>query len=51
MYPLPVITLLAALANDSRVARYLLPFPIVGAGIAVYHLLVENGVVEQSRSC
>jgi len=48
MYPLSIITLLAALAGDHRVARYLLPLPIVGAGVSVYHLLVENGVVEQA---
>jgi disulfide bond formation protein DsbB len=51
MYPLTVTTLLAALANDHRVARYLLPLPLVGAGISIYHLLVENGVVEQRQSC
>ena len=42
---------LAALANDRRVARYLLPLPLVGAGISVYHLLVENGVVKQAQAC
>jgi disulfide bond formation protein DsbB len=51
MYPLSIITLLAALANDRRVARYLLPLPVVGAGVSVYHLLVENGVVEQAKAC
>ncbi|HKG44556.1 MAG TPA: disulfide bond formation protein B [Gaiellaceae bacterium] len=51
MYPLTIITLLAALANDRRVARYLLPLPLVGAGVSVYHLLVENGVVEQAQAC
>jgi disulfide bond formation protein DsbB len=51
MYPLSIVTLLAALAGDHRVARYLLPIPVVGAGISVYHLLVENGVVEQARAC
>jgi disulfide bond formation protein DsbB len=51
MYPLSIITLLAALAADHRVARYLLPLPIVGAGIAVYHLLVENRVIEQTKAC
>jgi disulfide bond formation protein DsbB len=51
MYPLSIITLLAALANDRRAARYLLPLPLVGAGISVYHLLVENGVVEQAKAC
>jgi disulfide bond formation protein DsbB len=51
MYPLAIVTLLAALFDDHRVARYLLPLPLVGAGVAVYHLLVENGVVAQSQSC
>ena len=51
MYPLSIITLLAALADDRRAARYLLPLPLVGAGVSVYHLLVENGVVGQSNEC
>jgi len=51
MYPLALLTLLAALANDYRVARYLLPLPVIGAGISVYHLLVENGVVNEAQSC
>jgi hypothetical protein len=33
------------------VSRYLLPLPLVGAGVSVYHLLVENGVVGQSSAC
>ena len=51
MYPLSIATLLAALANDRRAARYLLPLPLVGAGVSVYHLLVENGVVAEPRAC
>jgi disulfide bond formation protein DsbB len=51
MYPLSIITMLAALADDRHVARYLLPLPLVGAGISVYHLLVENGVIAQAQSC
>ena len=51
MYPLSLTTLLAALAADRRAARYLLPLPLVGAGVSVYHLLVENGVVGQAQSC
>jgi hypothetical protein len=31
--------------------RYLLPLPLVGAAISVYHLLLENGVVAQSSAC
>jgi disulfide bond formation protein DsbB len=51
MYPLSIVTLLAALANERRIARYLLPLPLVGAGVSVYHLLVENGVVGQTKTC
>jgi disulfide bond formation protein DsbB len=51
MYPLSITMLLLALANDHRAARYLVPLPVVGAGVSVYHLLVENGVVGQTQSC
>src|SRR5438132_7735504 len=51
MYPLSIQTLLIAIANEHRPARYLLPLPVVGAGVSVYHLFVENGVVGQPSSC
>jgi disulfide bond formation protein DsbB len=51
MYPLSLVTLLAALVDEPRVARYLLPLPLVGAGVSAYHLLVENGVVRQTQAC
>jgi disulfide bond formation protein DsbB len=51
MYPLSIVALLAALADDPRVARYLLPLPVAGAGVSVYHLLVENGIVGESLTC
>jgi disulfide bond formation protein DsbB len=51
LYPLSITTLLAALAGDHRVARYLLPLPVVGAGVSVFHLLVENHVVATPRGC
>jgi disulfide bond formation protein DsbB len=51
MYPLSIATLLMALANDHRAARYLLPLPLVGAGVSTYQLLVENGVVKQTQAC
>jgi disulfide bond formation protein DsbB len=51
LFPLSIITLLAALAADYRVARYLLPLPIAGAGVSIYHLLIERGVVGQSTTC
>jgi disulfide bond formation protein DsbB len=51
MYPLAITTLIAAVTNDQRVARYLLPLPVFGAGVSVYHLLVENEVVKQAQGC
>jgi disulfide bond formation protein DsbB len=51
MYPLSIITLLAAIRGDYRIARYLVPLPLVGAGVSVYHLLIENGVVGESTAC
>ncbi len=51
MYPLSIVTLLAAVTGEYRIARYLLPLPLVGAGVSVYHLLVENGVAGQSSAC
>ena len=51
MYPLSITILLAALFDDPRAARYLLPLPVAGAGVSVYHLLVENGVVREAQSC
>jgi len=51
MYPLSILTLFAAYHGDYRVARYLVPLPVVGAGVSIYHLLVENGVVAQAKEC
>jgi disulfide bond formation protein DsbB len=51
MYPIALISLLMALANDHRAACYLLPLPVIGAAVSIYHLLVENGIVEQSQAC
>jgi disulfide bond formation protein DsbB len=51
MYPLSITTLFAALRNDHRIAGYLLPFPVVGAGVSTYHLLVENDVIKQTQAC
>jgi disulfide bond formation protein DsbB len=51
MYPLSILTLLLAARGDNRAARYLLPLPIVGAGTAVYHLLLENHVISEPTAC
>ena len=51
MYPLSLLLLFLAWHGDNRAARYLLPFPVVGGGISIYHLLVENHVVGQASAC
>jgi disulfide bond formation protein DsbB len=51
MYPLSIVLLLAALAGDFRIARYLVPLPLVGGGVSVYHVLVENHVVGTPAAC
>jgi disulfide bond formation protein DsbB len=51
MYPLSILTLLMALANDNRAARYLFPLPVVGACVSIYHLLIENGVIKEPNQC
>jgi disulfide bond formation protein DsbB len=51
MYPLSLLTLIAAYHGDYRFARYLLPFPVIGAGVSIYHLLIENHVVKTPAQC
>jgi disulfide bond formation protein DsbB len=51
MYPLSILTLLLAWHRDNRAARYLLPLPVVGACVSVYHLLIENNVIKEPSAC
>jgi len=51
MYPLSILTLIAAIRGDYKFARYLLPLPVVGACVSVFHLLVENHVVATPSGC
>jgi disulfide bond formation protein DsbB len=50
MYPL-VLLAVPAFLRDRRAAWTFLPLPVVGIGIALWHVLVERGVVEETRSC
>jgi disulfide bond formation protein DsbB len=51
MYPLSILTLFLAYHGDHRAARYLLPVPVVGAGVSIYHLLIENKVIKEPAQC
>jgi disulfide bond formation protein DsbB len=48
---LSLLTLFVAYHGDYRVARYLIPFPVIGAGASVYHILIENHVVSKPTAC
>ena len=50
MYPL-VLLALPAFWHDRRAARYLLPLPLVGFAVAVWHILVELKVISETTSC
>lgn len=51
MYPLSILTLFLAWHGDNRAARYLFVFPVVGSGVSIYHLLIENHVVATPAAC
>jgi disulfide bond formation protein DsbB len=51
MYPLSILTLILAVHGDHRAARYLLPLPVVGAGVSIYHILIEEQVITQPQTC
>ena len=51
MYPLSLLLLFAAWHGDNRVVRYLLPFPLIGGAVSVYHILVENHWVSTPAAC
>jgi disulfide bond formation protein DsbB len=51
MYPLSILTLLMAWHGDNRAARYLLPLPVVGAGVSIYHMLIGYGAISEPVAC
>ncbi|HEX8649076.1 MAG TPA: disulfide bond formation protein B [Thermoleophilaceae bacterium] len=52
MYPLAVLLLIAALRRDRRGgALYALPFPVLGALVAIYHVYIEHNPEAESASC
>jgi disulfide bond formation protein DsbB len=50
MYPL-VLLALPAYFLDRRAARYFFPLAVVGFVVAVWHILIEKGVINESQSC
>lgn len=48
MFPLVLILAAGLFPLDPRVVRYALPTTLVGLGIAVYHMLLLEGIVSES---
>ena len=37
--------------GDNRAARYLFPLPIVGAGVSIYHMLIQYHAINEPTAC
>ena len=51
MYPLSITLLLLALWGANRAARYVLPLAVVGAGVSVYHMLIQYDAIKEPSAC
>jgi disulfide bond formation protein DsbB len=51
MYPLSITLLLVAWYGANRVARYVLPLAVVGAGVSIYHMLIQYGAIKEPAQC
>ncbi len=50
MFPLAIILLLALFPFDAQVVRYARPLAAVGTAVALYHLLLQVGVIPESAA-
>jgi len=51
MYPLTLILLVGIFNNDELLPKYVLPLSIIGMGVSIYHILVENNVFGAESIC
>jgi disulfide bond formation protein DsbB len=51
MYPLSILLLVFAWKGEHRAARYLLVLPIGGAGVSIYHMLIQYGAIHELQAC
>ncbi|MCB0194442.1 MAG: disulfide bond formation protein B [Anaerolineae bacterium] len=51
MYPLSIIILVGILTHDELLTNYVLPFSIMGLGVALYHYLIQQGVFSHPTTC
>ena len=51
MYPLAPLLLIVAARDAWWLARWVLPIPVIGAGLSLYHVLIEQGLAPQFTAC
>jgi len=50
MYPLALILLVAAITNDRKIFRYVIPVAVIGVALSAYHIQLQL-FPEQASSC
>jgi disulfide bond formation protein DsbB len=50
MFPLAIFLPLALFPLDSKVVRYALPLALIGLGVAIYHWLLQLGIIPATAS-
>ncbi|MBC7460462.1 MAG: disulfide bond formation protein B [Thermoleophilia bacterium] len=51
MYPLVLTLGIAAITNDRRVGRYVLPPALIGGAISIYHVQLERFPQQEALAC
>lgn len=52
MYPMVVVLLIGAIRRDFRgAALYVLPLPVLGAAVSIYHIYIENHPEAETAGC
>lgn len=51
MYPLIIILTVGILRKDKKLYYYVLPMSIIGAFFALYHVLLQKGIIPQLAPC
>jgi disulfide bond formation protein DsbB len=50
MFPLAIILLFGLFPFDPQVVRYALPLAVIGGAVALYHLLLQIGIIPESAA-
>jgi len=50
MFPLPLVVGAGLFPFDRNVVRYALPLAVVGGAVAIYHTLLQQGIIPESAA-